>query len=308
MPGNIMRKELMSIRQRLSDYEQFESYSRGSFQYINRREKQRMTLPGYSFEIAKANMSKNRYSNIIPYDNNIVPLKDKTLGENEYINASFIRLPTLSTPKYITTQGPTNYTLIDFWRLVTEYEVPVIVCLTAEYDQGHEKCARYWAEDREERTWRMGDIAVKIVCESETKHRQSDSIVRQLLVEFYNTQSETKIRSHRVTQLQFLGWPDHGVPETTDQVLSLVRLSREYHKVDKPVLVHCSAGCGRTGTFCTIDAMEDFLQMLPNTDEDPVIRLVNEYRKQRTTMVQSQSQYSFCYRAIWDLMTLIPTE
>ncbi|KAI8330734.1 protein-tyrosine phosphatase-like protein [Chlamydoabsidia padenii] len=140
-------------------------------------------------------------------------------------------------------------------------------------------------------------------------------ILRQIQVICYyqppgSTEKVERARS-LVYQLHYLGWADHGVPEETTTLLELVKLANQLQPTssDEPMVVHCSAGCGRTGTFCVVDTGIDWLdrsrrmknnQQQPDDTPDPIYLLTDTYRKQRTTMVQTPTQYMYCYLAIWD--------
>ncbi|KAI7899993.1 protein-tyrosine phosphatase-like protein [Cokeromyces recurvatus] len=312
---------IKSLRGLVKDPYKFQRYCHQKYLLINDLEMKRRGNMLYRQEKAKRNETLNRYYNILPFDKNRVVLSDPRLGpagnsscndaddededeEDGYINASWILAPYEIPRIYIATQGPTMATLIDFWRMVVEQRVPVIVCLTPISEDGFEKCARYWPLGDEIMHIRHNDnkeINVKISnIKKEKKDSEADSIVRTILIQFYR--NEELIEQARVTQLQFLGWPDHGVPKETSKVINLIRLTRQLQEVDKPVLVHCSAGCGRTGTFCVIDSAEILLKMHDNLAIDPIFLLIDEFRKQRTTMVQSLSQYSFCYKALLDFI------
>lgn len=286
----------------LIDKTRFVQYAHQKFSRILELEKERSVLDDYQHEKARRNEVFNRYSNIIPYDNNCIKLTDKRIGNREYINASWILGP-YDIPKcYIATQGPIQSTLVDFWRLVVEKQVPVIVCLTPEIENRIEKCARYWPIGDEIKILNQDGIQLKISnIKMERKDNESNCIVRTILIEFYNHNNEL-IEQKRVTQLQFLGWPDHGVPNDTKHVIGLIKLTRLFQEDLKPVLVHCSAGCGRTGTFCVIDSAEYLLNTNQNLLIDPIFLLTDTFRKQRTTMIQAQAQYNFCYKALKDFI------
>lgn len=287
----------------LLDKTRFTQYAHQKFSRIIELEKERSVGDEYQHKEARRNEDLNRYSNIIPFDNNCIKLRDKRLGETEYINASWILGPYGVPKNYIATQGPIQSTLIDFWRLVIEKQVPVIVCLTPEIENRIEKCARYWPIGEEIKLFENEVIQLKVSnIKTERQDIESNCIVRTILVQVFDKTTGAKIESARVTQLHFMGWPDHGVPTDTKNVISLIKLTRQFQEDMKPVLVHCSAGCGRTGTFCVIDTAEALLQSNKNLLVDPIFVVTDAFRKQRTTMVQAQSQYNFCYKALKDFM------
>ncbi|XP_063481835.1 tyrosine-protein phosphatase non-receptor type 22 isoform X32 [Symphalangus syndactylus] len=188
------------------------------------------------------NIKKNRYKDILPYDYSRVELSLITSDEDSsYINANFIK--GVYGPKaYIATQGPLSTTLLDFWRMIWEYSVLIIVMACMEYEMGKKKCERYWAEPGEMQL-EFGPFSVS--CEAEK--RKSDYIIRTLKVKF---NSETRT----IYQFHYKNWPDHDVPSSIDPILELVWDVRCYQEDDSvPICIHCSAGCGRTGVICAID-------------------------------------------------------
>ncbi|XP_062962284.1 tyrosine-protein phosphatase non-receptor type 22 isoform X4 [Cynocephalus volans] len=188
------------------------------------------------------NTKKNRYKDILPYDYSRVELSLITSDEDSsYINANFIK--GVYGPKaYIATQGPLSTTLLDFWRMIWEYSVLIIVMACMEFEMGKKKCERYWAEPRE-RQLQFGPFSIS--CEAEK--RKFDYIIRILKVKF---NSETRT----VYQFHYTNWPDHDVPSSINPILELIWDVRCYQKDNSvPICIHCSAGCGRTGVICAID-------------------------------------------------------
>ncbi|KAI9481223.1 MAG: protein-tyrosine phosphatase-like protein [Benjaminiella poitrasii] len=302
------------LRNLVRDPQRFQYYCHQKYLVVNSLEMKRRGVKTYRQDRALRNEALNRYYNILPYDRNRVILSDPRLGpagsndddddEDGYINASWIFAPFEIPRTYIATQGPTLATLVDFWRMVVEEHVPVIVCLTPTSEDGFEKCARYWPLGDDTMHLRHTvdrEINVKISnMKKERRDTEADCIVRTIMVQFYR--NDQLIEQARVTQLQFLGWPDHGVPTDTTKVIGLIRLTRQLQEAGRPTVVHCSAGCGRTGTFCVIDSAEVLLRTQKNLTLDPIFILTDEFRKQRTTMVQALSQYGFCYNALLDFI------
>lgn len=268
----------------------FELYVYEEFSDINARQSARMKQREYQWDIALDNDHLNRYCNILPFDKNRVRLNNQ-----DYINASFVVPPLAIEPTYIAAQGPLRHTVVDFWRMVVEQQVSVIVCLTPEIEKNMEKCARYWPEGDKE--WRVinKDWMIELKNTEEVLNDQADCIVRKISVAV--CQGNTLVQRASVVQVQFKGWPDHGVPKSPDKVLEMIRLTRTFYKDKRPVVVHCSAGCGRTGTFCVIDSAERLIRQQLGP-VDPILFLTEEFRKQRTTMVQTASQFHFCYSAL----------
>uniref|UniRef100_A0A673VUA4 protein-tyrosine-phosphatase n=1 Tax=Suricata suricatta TaxID=37032 RepID=A0A673VUA4_SURSU len=188
------------------------------------------------------NIKKNRYKDILPYDHSLVELSLITSDEDSnYINANFIK--GVYGPKaYIATQGPLSTTLLDFWRMIWEYSVLIIVMACMEFEMGKKKCERYWTEPGE-LPLQVGPFSIS--CEAE--NRKSDYIIRTLKAKFNN---ETRT----IYQFHYKNWPDHDVPSSIEPILELIWDVRSYQEDSSvPVCIHCSAGCGRTGVICAID-------------------------------------------------------
>uniref|UniRef100_A0A7N5K1F9 protein-tyrosine-phosphatase n=1 Tax=Ailuropoda melanoleuca TaxID=9646 RepID=A0A7N5K1F9_AILME len=188
------------------------------------------------------NIKKNRYKDILPYDHSRVELSLITSDEDSnYINANFIK--GVYGPKgYIATQGPLSTTLLDFWRMIWEYSVLIIVMACMEFEMGKKKCERYWTEPGE-LPRQVGPFSIS--CEAE--NRKSDYIIRTLKAKF---NSETRT----IYQFHYKNWPDHDVPSSIDPILELIWDVRSYQEDDSvPICIHCSAGCGRTGVICALD-------------------------------------------------------
>ncbi|KAF7730390.1 hypothetical protein EC973_002196 [Apophysomyces ossiformis] len=321
---------------------ELKDYMSHQFRQLNKRQLARLSKrkdpqSAYSLIVAMSESAeaKNRYIDIIPFDRNRVKLGRSELGrrgDKDYINASWINAPFGLQRRYIASQGPLPSTVMDFWRMIVEQDVRVIVCLTPEIENGYEKCAAYWpvgnetkqvveslVDDEEARDGgflkypipRRPRLIVQVRNIEEKSVPEADCIMRRIEVMFMRTDQEEVLASTQVTQLQFLGWNDHGVPQQTQQVIELVKLANLCQPAEAgPMVVHCSAGCGRTGTFCVIDSGIHWMRQLKSgieiSDEkhmafDPVYELTDAFRKQRTTMVQAMGQYAFCYQALWDV-------
>jgi len=247
------------------------------------------------------NRSKNRYSNVLPPEGTRIRLKEKdNEGERDptcdYINANMIRgLIEDSPTAYIATQGPLSHTCADFWRMVWEYDVCVIVMLTKEVENGRLKCDRYWPEP--EGTVVAGTYT--IVLDGDPVETEELTTRRMIL-----TDTETS-EERRVTQYQYTAWPDHNVPPSTAAYLDLSRQVDESNPGRLPIIVHCSAGIGRSGTFCTVHSIVEKLKRDLDADppREPVFNIVNtvlHLREQRPGMVQTREQYIFCYVCIFE--------
>ncbi|KAM4872025.1 tyrosine-protein phosphatase non-receptor type 22 [Thomomys bottae] len=236
------------------------------------------------------NIKKNRYKDILPYDHSRVELSLITSDEDScYINANFIK--GVYGPKaYIATQGPLSTTLLDFWRMIWEYGVLIIVMACMEFEMGKKKCERYWAEPGEIQL-EFGPFSIS--CEAEK--RKSDYMIRTLKAKF---NSETRT----IYQFHYKNWPDHDVPSSVDPILELIWDVRCYQENDcVPICVHCSAGCGRTGVICAVDYTWMLLKDGIVPENFSIFSLIQEMRTQRPSLVQTQEQYELVYNAVLEL-------
>ncbi|KAL1963298.1 hypothetical protein VTN77DRAFT_8521 [Rasamsonia byssochlamydoides] len=303
--------------------------------------------------------SKNRYNDIYPFDHSRVRLQDVPLGGCDYVNANHLKAE-YTNKSYIATQAPIPDTFIDFWRVVWEQDVRVIVALTAEVERGQIKCHPYW-NSGDYGPFKLKILAEKRVSMDATKADDSHSQLRdpqsmqspsataedETPTEgFYKAADEAPFilvrhfaLSHsafpfqpirEITQLQYAHWPDFGTTSQPTHLLKLVeqcdkitRMSSSFGNQDaepagqRPVLVHCSAGCGRTGTFCTVDSVLDMLKRqrvgesksvsgeksspgdwVYDENVDLVAKTVEDFRTQRPSMVQNLSQFVLCYESI----------
>ncbi|KAM6415404.1 receptor-type tyrosine-protein phosphatase C [Rhynochetos jubatus] len=233
------------------------------------------------------NQNKNRYIDILPYDHNRVELSE-IAGDpgSDYINASYI--DGFKEPrKYIAAQGPKDETTDDFWRMIWEQKATIIVMVTRCEEGKRNKCAQYWPS-MENGSATYGDITVKIN-ESKTC---PDYVIQKLHI----TNGKERTAGRDVTHIQFTSWPDHGVPEDPHLLLKLRRrVNALSNFFSGPVVVHCSAGVGRTGTYIGIDAMLEGLDAEGRVD---VYGYVVKLRRQRCLMVQVESQYILIHQAL----------
>uniref|UniRef100_A0A8K9XPW0 protein-tyrosine-phosphatase n=1 Tax=Oncorhynchus mykiss TaxID=8022 RepID=A0A8K9XPW0_ONCMY len=236
------------------------------------------------------NRMKNRYGNIIAYDHSRVRLQ-AIEGEqsSDYINANYVDVST--TPAwgyhrpnhYIATQGPMQETVYDFWRMVWHENTATIVMVTNLVEVGRVKCCKYWPDDTE--IYR--DMKVTLI---ETQ-LLSEYVIRTFAVEKRGAHEIREIR-----QFHFTGWPDHGVPYHATGLLGFVRRVKSKTPANAgPMVVHCSAGAGRTGCFIVIDIMLDMAEREGVVD---IYNCVRELRSRRVNMVQTEEQYVFIHDAI----------
>ncbi|XP_040264377.1 phosphatidylinositol phosphatase PTPRQ isoform X1 [Bufo bufo] len=234
------------------------------------------------------NRSKNRFTNIKPYNNNRVKLiADAGVPGSDYINASYVS-GYICPNEFIATQGPLAGTVGDFWRMVWETRAKTIVMLTQCFEKGRIRCHQYWPEDNKPVTV-FGDIVITKVVEDV----QIDWTIRDLKVERHG--DYMMVRQHN-----FTSWPEHGVPENTTALIhfvKMVRASRPHENT--PTIVHCSAGVGRSGVFV---AMDHLIQHINHHDFVDIYGLVAELRSERMCMVQNLAQYIFLHQCAVDLL------
>ncbi|KAG9275334.1 tyrosine-protein phosphatase non-receptor type 13-like isoform X1 [Astyanax mexicanus] len=230
---------------------------------------------------APENREKNRYRDILPYDETRVPVGER----QDYINASYIRMK-VGTEEffYISSQGPLPSTQDCFWQMVWENKSDVIAMMTKEVERGRVKCHKYWPE--------------KLHVPMETGHYQ-------LILDNYQIQDYFHIKvirmveketgaTHFVKHLKFTTWPDHGTPHSSKQLVRFIRYMRAVHS-NGPITVHCSAGIGRAGVLICTDVI---LSLIEKDLTINVSEIVREMRLQRYGMIQTKEQYLFCYK-VW---------
>ncbi|XP_069382020.1 tyrosine-protein phosphatase non-receptor type 18 isoform X2 [Paralichthys olivaceus] len=238
----------------------------------------------------KENIKRNRYKDILPYDQTRVVLTLLTSDfDTDYINASFLEGAT-ENKRYIASQAPLSSTVTDLWRMIWQYDVKVIVMACREVEMGKKKCECYWAQLHQSTTF--GPFTVN----NEETHPNEDMVVRALTVTYQQL-------SRSVTQYQFLSWPDHDIPYEASGVLDLLERVRESHRTHtSPLLIHCSAGCGRTGVICALDYIYDLLVTKRITTDFSIMKIVLELRRQRPSAVQTKDQYRFIFSAVASLI------
>ncbi|XP_045647249.1 tyrosine-protein phosphatase non-receptor type 13 isoform X11 [Ursus americanus] len=240
----------------------------------------------------KENRRKNRYKNILPYDATRVPLGD----EGGYINASFIRIPVGKEEfAYIACQGPLPTTVGDFWQMIWEQKSTVIAMMTQEIEGEKIKCQRYWPNILGQTTMVSDRLRLALVRMQQLK----GFVVRSMALEEIQT-GEIRHISH----LNFTAWPDHDTPSQPDDLLTFISYMRHIHR-SGPIITHCSAGIGRSGTLICIDVV---LGLISQDLEFDIADLVRCMRLQRHGMVQTEDQYIFCYQVILYVLTRLQAE
>ncbi|XP_057189333.1 receptor-type tyrosine-protein phosphatase F isoform X9 [Triplophysa rosa] len=254
--------------------------------------------PGQQFTWENSNLEvnkpKNRYANVIAYDHSRVVLTpvDGVPG-SDYINANYID-GYRKQNAYIATQGPLPESLSDFWRMVWEQRASTIVMMTRLEEKSRVKCDQYWPV-RGTETYGMIQVTMLDAVELATYSVRTFALYK-------NGSSEKR----EIRQFQFMAWPDHGVPEYPTPILAFLRRVKACNPPDAgPMVVHCSAGVGRTGCFIVIDAM---LERMKHEKTVDIYGHVTCMRAQRNYMVQTEDQYIFIHEALLEAATCGNTE
>lgn len=193
---------------------------------------------------------------------------------------------------YIATQGCLPNTIEDFWNMIWQENVRVIVMTTKEVERGKKKCEKYWPDKGAKQSW--GAATITGISESST----ADYTLRELLF------SWKAADDRRVYQYHFQVWPDHGVPADPGCVLNFLQDVNMRQRqilalgIRPPLCIHCSAGIGRTGTFIVIDMILDQIDREGVDCEIDIQRTIQLVRSQRSGMVQTEAQYKFVYLAV----------
>ncbi|XP_060931826.1 receptor-type tyrosine-protein phosphatase beta-like isoform X5 [Limanda limanda] len=283
----------VSLAVRIEDYEKYYKKQRADSNCGFAEEFEDLKAVGTAQSRTSAltieNKSKNRYSNVLPYDFSRVKLS--IIHGNpfdDYINANY--MPGYNSRKeFIAAQGPLPVTVSDFWRMIWEKNVLTLVMLTRCNEQGRVKCEQYWGFDTKN-------------CENITVTTTSDIPLDDWTIRDFDIKNVKTAETRSVRQFHFTAWPDHGVPETTELLIDFRHLVREHmdqFSRHSPTVVHCSAGVGRTGTFIAIDRL--IFQIERDNCVD-VYGIVHDQRMHRTLMVQTEDQYVFLNQCAMDII------
>uniref|UniRef100_A0AAQ5X2Q9 Tyrosine-protein phosphatase non-receptor type 23 n=1 Tax=Amphiprion ocellaris TaxID=80972 RepID=A0AAQ5X2Q9_AMPOC len=240
-----------------------------------------------SIAIARCYTMKNRHQDVMPYDLNRVVLQS---GKDDYINASYVEDLSPYCPRLIATQAPLTGTAADFWLMVYEQKVSLIVMLVSEQELEKGKVLRYFPTERGQ-LLSQGPITLSL-----TTQKTTPTHVERMISLQYRDQSLKRT----VVHLQFTSWPELGLPDSKS---SLLRFIQEVHghylhqrPLHTPVVVHCSSGVGRTGAFCLLYAALQELEAGNGIPDLPL--LVKKMRQQRKNMLQEKLHLKFCYEAV----------
>ncbi|KAM3679644.1 receptor-type tyrosine-protein phosphatase N2 isoform 2-T2 [Ammospiza maritima maritima] len=270
------------------------SYMEDHLKNKNRLEKEWEALCAYQAEPNESsvaqqeeNVPKNRSRAVVPYDHSRICLKGESSHDNsDYINASPIMDHDPRNPAYIATQGPLPATVADFWQMVWENGCVVIVMLTPLVENGVKQCYHYWPDEGSNlyHIYEVNLVSEHIWCE--------DFLVRSFYLKNLQT-NETRT----VTQFHFLSWNDQRAPASTRSLLDFRRkVNKCYRGRSCPVVVHCSDGAGRSGTYILIDMVLN--KMAKGAKEIDIAATLEHLRDQRPGMVQTKEQFEFALTAV----------
>ncbi|XP_061547687.1 protein tyrosine phosphatase receptor type Na isoform X2 [Phycodurus eques] len=234
-----------------------------------------------------SNMAKNRQAESLPYDHSRVKLKrELNPRKQDYINASFVFDHDPRQPAYIATQGPLPHTVADFWQMVWENGCTVIVMMSALAEDGQKQSERYWPDEGSSlyHIYEVNLVSEHIWCK--------DFLVRSFYLKNVQTQ-ETRT----LTQFHLLSWPADGIPTSTRPLLDFRRkVNKCYRGRSCPIIVHCSDGTGRTGTYILIDMVLN--RMAKGVKEIDIAATLEHIRDQRPGLVRTKDQFEFALTAV----------
>uniref|UniRef100_H2Y7M8 protein-tyrosine-phosphatase n=1 Tax=Ciona savignyi TaxID=51511 RepID=H2Y7M8_CIOSA len=322
-PYNATRINAAMIDQRVKELHQSDASKAGfweEFETLQQQECKHLFSRNEGLKLV--NKVKNRYKNILPFDHTRVILKDadQSVPGSDYINANYIRviikveikpITFLVKKTYISTQGCLSNTITDFWKMVYQENSRIIVMTTKEVERGRNKCVRYWPAEGEVRQFDQYSVTgvketdyrdytlreFKLMKNSEVKYFLSCWIF--LFSNHVNVMCMPN-NDRVVCHYHFKVWPDHGVPSDPGGVLNFLHdINERYKNISSgPVVVHCSAGIGRSGTFIGIDIILDVIGQQGLDCEIDIQRTIQMVRGQRSGMVQTEAQYQFVYLAV----------
>ncbi|XP_019695713.2 receptor-type tyrosine-protein phosphatase mu isoform X1 [Harpegnathos saltator] len=289
--NNDEEKEMISLMK----VKDFEDYVRQAIE-SGLLDKQYETFPrgqtqSWDYGKLPQNKTKNRYGNLIAYDETRVILKKlPDDAHSDYINANYIT-GYKKKKRYIATQGPKPNTVVDFWRMIWQEKVLIICMLANVIENGKTKCEQYWPDIGKKKKY--GEIIVL----NATHNVFADYCFRTLHITY---EKETR----KVEHLHYTAWPDHGVPLYTHSVVTYLKKLLATPPGDGPVVVHCSAGVGRTGTIILCDIC------LHRAAAEGVVDVFAEtasIRRERANMVDNKQQYLLAHLALVECLLIIPT-
>ncbi|XP_067119789.1 tyrosine-protein phosphatase non-receptor type 21 [Centruroides vittatus] len=253
----------------------------------------------FSTALLPENLGRNRFKDVLPYEDNRVRITPNKENRTGYINASHIAITVVGTQKfYIAAQGPLSTTVHSFWQMIWEHDVNIIVMLTEIWEQGREKCFPYWPQDDDSNNkLQIGEFQIL----------RNSSISSPTFVTSSLTVNHMISHSQRsVWHIQYTDWPDHSCPQNLqgflgfmEEINAVRRMANKSQtpgrRTNSPIVVHCSAGVGRTGVVILCDIM---LFALDHNEVIDMPKVLTELRLQRMLTVQTIAQYKFVYTVL----------
>ncbi|XP_064598724.1 tyrosine-protein phosphatase non-receptor type 2-like [Liolophura sinensis] len=280
------------VEKELEEYD-----SAGSWPVVFQRIKNESSINHTDFSIKEArkpeNRTRNRYRDVSPYDHSRVVLGK---GGNDYINASLIEA-TEANRRYILTQGPLEHTSGHFWQMIWEQKSKGVIMLNKIVEKGSPKCHQYWPlgpKYSDEDTLVFNDTGIKVTLLEENELNYF--VVSTLELEDLET-NETR----HVLHFHYVTWPDFGVPQSPSAFLNFLIAVRESGSLDTdvgPAVIHCSAGIGRSGTFCLVDTCLVMLEKTRDLNSINVREVLIKMRSYRMGLIQTPDQLRFSYLAV----------
>ncbi|KXS20949.1 hypothetical protein M427DRAFT_142624 [Gonapodya prolifera JEL478] len=334
---DLTRASLPSFIVKVATHEHPREELRRKFLTLQKEENARMYLAEkaggptdpFSVSVGIESGFKNRYMNIWPYNYNRVHLHSSTTG-SDYINASHVRTVRLFSPaltssgprdgvtnpaleEFVCTQGPIADTVADFWQMVWQENSRLVVMLARENESGRRMCHKYWPTSDQPVMDLSIHMSVRFLSSWDHPHSTSTITCRLLEVSWRDSSvSVESVVSRTIIQVVFEGWDDHGVPEVKelsrllqvyDEAMQVIRIV-EGSSAFGPSIIHCSAGCGRSGTFCALRWIDkvtrggkelDSSWAKEHTGDDVIFAIVRRLREQRLLLVQTFSQFCLLY-------------
>lgn len=303
-PLNGTRISLSSLRGRIAELakETDAIYGRAGFseefdtlqQSESRENKNKTKFEGQRPE----NKMKNRHRGILPFDETRIVLRDvnpRAVGA-DYINANLVRSPSLrASPGYIATQAPMPETVNEFWQMVYEKQCAIIVMATNLMERNKVRCHKYWP-DQDQRV-EYGKLRVTGIAELHVQTNDQGYIFRE-----FELEHPSMNESWKVFQFHYTTWPDQGVPSNPSHVLHFLmdihECTENTTSVKGPIVVHCGAGIGRTGTLIAIDEITQKIVEHETMTEIDIAQTILNLRAQRPGLVQTEQQYKFVYQTV----------
>ncbi|KAJ3647526.1 hypothetical protein Zmor_019398 [Zophobas morio] len=289
-PSTSKKKTSDATRIPVKDFEDYLMTALGDDPYSNDLTRQYRKLPtknGKTQTVGshKNNHHKNRYQNLTAFDDTRVILKDNDDDDSDYINANYVD-GYENAKAFIATQAPLKSTLSDFWCMLWQEKVTCIIMLTELVENGTVKCEQYWP-NLDKKT-RYGEILISTV----SIKTFADYTIRELHV---SRNEESRV----VTHLQYTTWPDHGVPLYPQNFTPFVKRLLAMSQKNGPIVVHCNAGCGRTGTLILCDII---LRMAAKEKYVDFVKVLTKMRQQRINLVHNVTQYVFAHSVVLECL------